>query len=69
MTATAAQAFITGTGHFLPERVVTNADLPPPLNADPAGITKRTGIERRHWVDGKVYTSDLAVEASRAALA
>lgn len=64
-----AQAFITGLGHFLPARVVSNADLPPPLNADPAGITKRTGIERRHWVDGKVYTSDLAVEASKAALA
>lgn len=64
-----AQAFITGLGHFLPARVVSNADLPAPLNADPAGITKRTGIESRHWVDGKVYTSDLAAEASRAALA
>lgn len=61
-------AYLTGLGHFLPARVVENADLPPPLNADPAGITKRTGIERRHWVDGKVYTSDLALEASRAAL-
>lgn len=67
MTAS-TQAFITGLGHYLPPRVVDNSDLPPPLNADPAGITKRTGIERRHWVDGKVYTSDLAVEASRAAL-
>jgi 3-oxoacyl-[acyl-carrier-protein] synthase-3 len=63
-----SSAFITGIGHFLPARVVANADLPPPLNADPAGITKRTGIERRHWVEGKVYTSDLALEASRAAL-
>ncbi|HLU67005.1 MAG TPA: ketoacyl-ACP synthase III, partial [Kofleriaceae bacterium] len=61
-------AYITGLGHYLPPRVVENADLPPPLNQDPAGITKRTGIERRHWVAGKVYTSDLAVEASRAAL-
>jgi 3-oxoacyl-[acyl-carrier-protein] synthase III len=61
-------ACITGLGHFLPARVVDNADLPPPLNEDPAGITKRTGIERRHWVEGKVYTSDLALEASRAAL-
>ena len=69
MTGAAATAYITGLGHFLPARVVANADLPAPLNEDPAGITKRTGIERRHWVDGKVYTSDLATEASRAALA
>jgi 3-oxoacyl-[acyl-carrier-protein] synthase-3 len=61
-------AYVTGLGHYLPPRVVTNADLPPPLNADPAGITKRTGIEERRGVDGKVYTSDLAALASRAAL-
>jgi 3-oxoacyl-[acyl-carrier-protein] synthase-3 len=60
---------ITGVGHFLPAREVSNAELPAPLNADPAGITKRTGIESRHWVEGRVYTSDLATEASRAALA
>jgi 3-oxoacyl-[acyl-carrier-protein] synthase-3 len=62
-------AIITGIGHYLPPREVTNADLPPPLNADPAGITKRTGIEARRWVEGRVYTSDLAAHASRAALA
>jgi 3-oxoacyl-[acyl-carrier-protein] synthase-3 len=62
-------AYITGLGHYLPTRVVENADLPPAMSADPAGITKRTGIERRHYVEGKVFTSDLAVEASRAALA
>lgn len=59
--------YITGIGHYLPPRVVSNADLPAPLNQDPAGITKRTGIEQRHWADN-VYTSDLAVSASLAAL-
>ena len=60
--------YITGVGHYLPPRSVTNAELPPPMGDDPAGITKRTGIESRHWVDGKVYTSDLATSAARAAL-
>lgn len=60
--------YITGIGHYLPPRVVTNAELPATLGLEPAGITKRTGIESRHWA-GKTYTSDLAVEASRAALA
>lgn len=63
------KAIISGLGHYLPPRQVGNADLPAPLNADPQGITKRTGIVSRHWVDGKVYTSDLATEASRKALA
>jgi 3-oxoacyl-[acyl-carrier-protein] synthase III len=61
-------AFISGVGHYLPPREVSNAELPAPLNADPDGITKRTGISSRRWVTGKVYTSDLALEASRAAL-
>jgi 3-oxoacyl-[acyl-carrier-protein] synthase-3 len=60
--------YITGVGHYLPPRQVTNADLPAPLNADPDGIRKRTGIESRHWVEGRVYTSDLAANAGRAAL-
>ncbi len=63
------EVFITGVGHYLPPREVTNADLPPPLNADPDGIRKRTGIESRRWVEGRVYTSDLATYAGKAALA
>jgi 3-oxoacyl-[acyl-carrier-protein] synthase III len=61
-------SYITGIGHFLPPRKVTNAELPATLELDPAGVTKRTGIESRHWA-GKTYTSDLALEASRLALA
>jgi 3-oxoacyl-[acyl-carrier-protein] synthase-3 len=47
---------------------VTNAELPATLGVDPAGVTKRTGIEARHYAD-KVYTSELATHAARAALA
>lgn len=62
-------AFITGLGHHLPARVVRNQDLPGGMGDDPAGITKRTGIEERRYAEVGVYTSDLAAEASRAALA
>ena len=61
--------FITGLGHHLPPRVVRNEDLPGGMGADPAGITKRTGIEERRYAATGVYTSDMATDASRAALA
>ncbi len=64
------QMFITGIGHYLPPRVVTNDELPESLNTNDKWIRKRTGIETRHWVEegGGVYTSDLGVEAAKAAL-
>lgn len=64
-----AEPLIVGIGHYLPERIVRNEDLPAPMNADPAGITKRTGIVERRWIEGKIRTSDLAVEACKKALA
>jgi 3-oxoacyl-[acyl-carrier-protein] synthase-3 len=62
------QAFITGLGHYLPERVVKNDDLPRTLNTDSEWIRKRTGIEERRYVEGRVNTSDLATAASKNAL-
>jgi len=62
------RAYITGVGHYLPPRVVTNADLPASLDADPEWVVKRTGIHERRWIDEGTYTSDLATEASKAAL-
>jgi 3-oxoacyl-[acyl-carrier-protein] synthase-3 len=61
-------AFIAGVGHYLPPRKVANAELPHPFNQEPELITRMTGVETRHWVDGRVYTSDLAAEAARSAL-
>jgi len=63
------QPLIVGIGHFLPDRVVRNEDLPDCMNKDPAGITKRTGIVERRWIEGKIRTSDLAAEACKKALA
>jgi 3-oxoacyl-[acyl-carrier-protein] synthase III len=60
---------IVGIGHYLPDGVVRNEDLPEPMCADPAGITKRTGIVERRWAPMGIYPSDLGAEASRRALA
>jgi len=60
---------IIGVGHYLPDNIVRNEDLPASLEADPAGITKRTGIVERRWVKGRVYTSDMGVDAAKQALA
>ena len=64
---------ITGTGSFLPPRRLTNADLAAELHAkgvetSDAWIVERTGIQARHFVADGVYSSDLALEASKAAL-
>ena len=60
---------VTGIGGYLPETVMTNAELAELVDTSDAWIQERTGIrERRRVADGQT-TSDLAVEASRAALA
>ena len=60
---------ITGVGGFLPPRVVTNDDLAEMMDTSDEWIVERTGIRQRHWVDPETTTSDLAHEASTAALA
>lgn len=55
------------TGSYLPGDVVTNDDLAKFLDTSDEWITSRTGIKTRHIAKGET-TSDLAVEAARAAL-
>lgn len=61
-------ARIIGTGGYLPERVVTNADLEKMVDTSDAWIRERTGIEQRHIAADGEYTLDLAEKASRRAL-
>lgn len=68
MTGAADRAVICGVGYWLPDRVVTNAELCARLDASEDWILQRTGISRRHWVEPGEATSDLAVKAGRAAL-
>jgi len=61
---------ITGTGRYLPPRIVTNEELCRRMDTSDEWIRQRTGIEQRHWVpvEGGVGASDLGWEASRIAL-
>lgn len=59
---------VTGVGSFLPEKVVTNADLARFVDTSDEWIVERTGIRQRHQARDDEPTSDLAVEAARRAL-
>ncbi len=60
---------ISGLGMYLPERVVTNADLEALMDTSDAWIVERTGIRERRFVEPGTGVADLALEASRLALA
>jgi len=60
---------VTGVGGYLPENIVTNDDLAKIVDTSDAWIIERTGIRRRHKATEDQATSDLAVEASKRALA
>ncbi len=62
------RSVVTGVGGYLPETVVSNAELAKVVDTTDAWIRERTGItERRRVAEGQT-TSDLAVEAARIAL-
>jgi len=63
------RAVVKGCGHYLPERVVENAEFEKTLETDDAWIRARSGIERRHFAAEGQTTSQLAAAAARAALA
>ena len=59
---------ITSTGSYLPERVMTNAELEGLVDTNDEWIRERTGIHQRHIVADDESTCDLAERAARAAL-
>jgi 3-oxoacyl-[acyl-carrier-protein] synthase-3 len=59
---------IAGTGRFLPERILTNADLEKMVDTTDEWIRTRTGVERRHIASEDQTTSDLCVEAAKIAM-
>ena len=62
-------ARIVGTGSYLPPRIVTNQELASRVDTTDEWIVSRTGIRQRHIADERQTSSDLALEAGRAALA
>jgi 3-oxoacyl-[acyl-carrier-protein] synthase-3 len=62
-------ANITGWGKYVPEKVLTNADLAQMVDTSDEWIVSRTGIKERHIRAKGENSSDMAVNASRPALA
>jgi 3-oxoacyl-[acyl-carrier-protein] synthase III len=63
------RAVVRGVGHYLPDRVVPNAEFESIVETSDEWIRSRSGIERRHFAADGQMTSDLATRAARAALA
>ena len=61
-------AGILGLGRYLPEKIVTNADLEKVMDTSDEWIRTRTGIEQRRIANDDINTSDMAYEAATAAL-
>lgn len=59
---------IVGTGGYLPEKILTNADLEKMVDTNDQWIVERTGIRQRHVAADTQTTSDLAFEASKDAI-
>ena len=59
---------ILGCGSYLPERVITNDEMAKLVDTSDEWITARTGIKQRHIAADGEKTSDLALQASTAAL-
>lgn len=62
------RAGFLGVGSYLPEKILTNQDLEKIVETSDEWITTRTGIKERHMAAEGQSTSDMAVEAAKAAL-
>lgn len=60
---------ISGTGSYLPSRILTNAELESMVDTSDEWIVARTGIKERHIAATDEFTSDLAVNAAKQAIA
>ena len=62
------RSVVRGCGAYLPERVVTNAELAKKVDTSDEWIQQRTGIKQRHIAADGEFTSHLAIKASQRAL-
>jgi 3-oxoacyl-[acyl-carrier-protein] synthase-3 len=65
---TEIRSFITGTGSYAPERVLSNLDLEKMVDTSYEWIFRRTGIRERRIAEDGVSMSDMAAEAGKVAL-
>lgn len=66
---TATRSVVLGCGSYLPQRVLTNAELATKVDTSDEWIVQRTGIRERHIAAEGEFTSHLAIHAANAALA
>jgi 3-oxoacyl-[acyl-carrier-protein] synthase-3 len=66
---TATRSVVLGCGSYLPERILTNAELAAKVDTSDEWIVQRTGIRQRHIAADGEFTSHLAIKAAQAALA
>jgi 3-oxoacyl-[acyl-carrier-protein] synthase-3 len=64
-----SRTIISGTGRYIPPRIITNADLEKKMNTSDEWIQQRTGIKERHFAGPGIGSSDLAYEAALKAIA
>ena len=65
---TAKRSVVLGCGSYLPQKVLTNAELAARIDTSDEWIVQRTGIQQRHIAAEGEFTSHLAINAARAAL-
>ena len=68
MTKAARYSRIIGTGSYLPEKVLTNADLEKMVDTTDEWIFTRTGIRKRHIIAENQATTDMALIAAQRAI-
>ena len=66
---TAIRSVVLGCGSYLPQKVLTNAELAARIDTSDEWIVQRTGIRERHIAADDEFTSHLGLHAARAALA
>ena len=62
------RSVVLGCGSYLPQKIVTNAELAASVDTSDEWIVRRTGIKQRHIAADNEKTSDLATNAARDAL-
>ncbi|ABD88225.1 beta-ketoacyl-ACP synthase III [Rhodopseudomonas palustris] len=65
---TVTRSVVLGCGSYLPERILTNAELAAKVDTSDEWIVQRTGIKQRHIAAEGEFTSHLAIKAAQAAL-
>jgi 3-oxoacyl-[acyl-carrier-protein] synthase-3 len=63
------RSIISGTGRFIPPKIITNFDLEKRMNTSDEWIQQRSGIKERHYAEPGIGSSDLAYEAALKAIA